>query len=245
MDNYNVYIHIFPNSKVYIGITSQKPKRRWNNGQGYKNNQYMTNAIMKYGWDNVIHKILYTNLKKEEAEEIEIKLIKEYKADNKRYGYNILSGGNVSNGFNAETTAKMSKAMKECWKNEEYREKMRNSHLGKKPSKETREKMSKSNAKIWLGKHLSEETKEKISKNKKGTPAWNKGTKGIMKANSTSFKKGQVCENNCKKVKCIETNQVYNSLHSASRELNINVSCIMYVCKGKQKTAGGYHWKYI
>ena len=39
------------------------------------------------------------------------------------YGYNILSGGNVSNGFNAETTAKMSKAMKECWKNEEYREK--------------------------------------------------------------------------------------------------------------------------
>ena len=89
MDNYDVYIHIFPNSKVYIGITSQKPKRRWNNGQGYKNNQYMTNAIMKYGWDNVIHKILYTNLKKEEAEEIEIKLIKEYKADNKRYGYNI------------------------------------------------------------------------------------------------------------------------------------------------------------
>ena len=31
MDNYKVYIHIFPNNKVYIGITSQKPKRRWNN----------------------------------------------------------------------------------------------------------------------------------------------------------------------------------------------------------------------
>lgn len=105
MDNYNVYIHIFPNSKVYIGMTSQKPKRRWNNGQGYKNNQYMTNAIMKYGWDNVIHKILYTNLKKEEAEEIEIKLIKEYKADNKRYGYNIEYGG-CHNGKTSEITRK-------------------------------------------------------------------------------------------------------------------------------------------
>ena len=105
MDNYKVYIHIFPNNKVYIGITSQKPKRRWNNGQGYKNNQYMTNAIMKYGWDNVIHKILYTNLKKEEAEEIEIKLIKEYKADNKRYGYNIEYGG-CHNGKTSEITRK-------------------------------------------------------------------------------------------------------------------------------------------
>ena len=106
MNNYKVYIHIFPNNKVYIGVTGQKDvKTRWNSGYGYKNNQYMTNAIMKYGWDNVIHKILYTNLKKEEAEEIEIKLIKEYKADNKRYGYNIEYGG-CHNGKTSEITRK-------------------------------------------------------------------------------------------------------------------------------------------
>jgi len=38
---------------------------------------------------------------------------------------------------------------------------------------------------------LSKEIKKKISEAKKGKPSWNKGTKGIMKPNKTSFKKGQ------------------------------------------------------
>lgn len=33
---YYVYKHIFPNGKVYIGITCKKPIYRWNNGNGYK-----------------------------------------------------------------------------------------------------------------------------------------------------------------------------------------------------------------
>lgn len=32
-NNYSVYIHIFPNSKVYIGITKRQPKDRWQNGK--------------------------------------------------------------------------------------------------------------------------------------------------------------------------------------------------------------------
>ena len=67
MNNYSVYIHLFPNNKVYIGITKQKPEHRWNNGKGYKNNDYLANAILKYGWNNIEHKILYSNLTKEEA----------------------------------------------------------------------------------------------------------------------------------------------------------------------------------
>ena len=91
MNNYKVYIHIFPNNKVYIGVTGQKDaKTRWNSGYGYKNNEYMTNAIMKYGWNNIRHIVLYENLSKEQAEQIEKDLIKKYKATNKRYGYNIL-----------------------------------------------------------------------------------------------------------------------------------------------------------
>lgn len=91
MDNYKVYIHIFPNNKVYIGVTGKKNvKTRWNSGYGYKNNEYMTNAIMKYGWNNIRHIVLYDNLSKEQAEQIEKDLIKKYKATNKRYGYNIL-----------------------------------------------------------------------------------------------------------------------------------------------------------
>ena len=58
-----VYKHVSPSHKVYIGITSRKPKKRWVNGEGYSNNDYFTKAIKKYGWDNFKHEILYTNPK--------------------------------------------------------------------------------------------------------------------------------------------------------------------------------------
>lgn len=32
---YSVYKHTCPNNKVYIGITSRKPEKRWKNGYGY------------------------------------------------------------------------------------------------------------------------------------------------------------------------------------------------------------------
>lgn len=88
-------MHIFPNNKVYIGVTKQKPEYRWRNGTKYSDNQYMKNAIKKYGWKNIKHIILFENLTKEEAEQKEIELIKKYKANIREYGYNILAGGNV------------------------------------------------------------------------------------------------------------------------------------------------------
>lgn len=112
MNNYSVYIHLFPNNKVYIGITKQKPENRWNNGKGYKNNDYLANAILKYGWNNIEHKILYSNLTKEEAELKEVELIREYKSNIKEYGYNILDGGNVSDGMTEEVKRKISQACK-------------------------------------------------------------------------------------------------------------------------------------
>lgn len=244
MNNYTVYIHIFPNKKVYIGITTQNPKRRWNNGKGYRNNEYMTNAIIKYGWNNIKHVILFDNLTKEQAEQKEIELIAQYKSNIKRYGYNILKGGNASDGLSEESLKKMAITTKKLWQNSEYREHMRNIHSGKKASSETKKKMSENNPKYWLGKHLPEETRKKISENNKGKIAWNKGTKGVMKSNQTSFKKGEI-HSITKKVKCIETETVYDTINNASRKLNINATCIINVCKGKQITAGGFHWEYV
>lgn len=244
MNNYKVYMHIFPNNKVYIGITKQRLNHRWNNGKGYINNNYMTNAINKYDWKNIEHKILYDNLTKKEAEQKEIELIAKYKSNNKKYGYNILEGGNVSNGLTKDILEKMSNNTKKLWSNPEYRQHMVEAHLGKKASEETKKKMSGNNAKIWSGKHLPKEIKRKISKNRKGKDAWNKGTKGVMKPNQTSFKKGEI-HSITKKVRCIETNIIYETINSASRQLNINATCIINVCKGKQITAGGYHWEYV
>ena len=65
-----VYEHIFPNCKRYIGITSKKPMVRWENGKGYtkEHQSAMYYAIQKYGWDNIQHNILFTDLTKQEAQ---------------------------------------------------------------------------------------------------------------------------------------------------------------------------------
>jgi hypothetical protein len=49
----------------------------------------------------------------------------------------------------------------------------------------------------------------------------------------------------CRKVKCLELNKTYVSLASAARDIKIDISTIWACVAGKNKTAGGYHWKYV
>lgn len=90
--NYSVYKHTFPNGKIYIGITKTSPENRWNKGYGYMGQELIMGAIIEYGWRNIKHEVLYSNLSKDEAREIESKLIKELKSYNRDFGYNILVG---------------------------------------------------------------------------------------------------------------------------------------------------------
>lgn len=46
-------------------------------------------------------------------------------------------------------------------------------------------------------------------------------------------------------VQCIETEIIYKSINEASRKTGVDASSISKVCKGKYKTAGGFHWKYV
>ena len=48
-----------------------------------------------------------------------------------------------------------------------------------------------------------------------------------------------------KKVKCIETNKIYDSITDAAEKTSINRGHINSVCQGKRKTAGGFHWEYL
>ena len=43
----------------------------------------------------------------------------------------------------------------------------------------------------------------------------------------------------------LDTNIRYESIKQASENTGIAGTCISNVCNGKQKTAGGYKWKYI
>ena len=48
-----------------------------------------------------------------------------------------------------------------------------------------------------------------------------------------------------KSVQCIETGIIYTNKNTASEATGIHPNCIINACAGRQKTAGGYHWKYV
>ena len=47
-----------------------------------------------------------------------------------------------------------------------------------------------------------------------------------------------------KKVYCVELNKTFDGIRVAAKELGLHHNHISYACNGKQKTAGGYHWRY-
>lgn len=127
MQTFVVYKHTSPTNKVYICITSKKkPEYRWNNGKGYKNNKFFYNAIVKHGWNNFTHEILFSELSLSEACEKEIELIAKYKSNNPEFGYNFTLGGEGKLGFTHS---------------EETRKKIGESNKGKFVSAETKLKM--------------------------------------------------------------------------------------------------------
>jgi len=65
-----------------------------------------------------------------------------------------------------------------------------------------------------------------------------------LKAGCPVCGRKKVEESRYKQVICIETNKVYKSIQEAEIKTGINRMCIGNCCKGKQKTAGKFHWKY-
>lgn len=49
---------------------------------------------------------------------------------------------------------------------------------------------------------------------------------------------------NAKKVICVETNEIFNSIKEAAIKNNVSKSAICMACKGKRNIAAGYHWRY-
>lgn len=87
---YCVYIHTFPNGKIYVG-QSQNADKRWENGKTYQHNKDMDNDINYYGWDNIRHEIICFTETREEAEDLEKIYIIMLKAENPKFGYNKTS----------------------------------------------------------------------------------------------------------------------------------------------------------
>lgn len=151
------------NHKKYIG-QSIHIRRRWSEhkyelNHNMHDNDYLQKSWNKYGSDNFefnIIEICDVN-KLDDKESYYISL---YNTFDKNYGYNLISGGGANREISEETRNKLRQANKRR-KNfpdmsgennpmfgkqlsEETKEKIRQSHIGKYPSQETRLKLSES-----------------------------------------------------------------------------------------------------
>ena len=142
--SWTVYEHWSPSGKVYVGITSQSIKVRWQNGNGYIICKMFYRAIRKYGWENMRHIIVSSNLGEKTAKNMEIDLIRFYK--NRGISYNITDGGEGALG--RVPTQKQRNKVGNIWRGKniplEVRMKMSISHLGRHNTKEHNTNISKS-----------------------------------------------------------------------------------------------------
>lgn len=99
-------------NKIYIGQTNKSPEDRLNehimnaeNGKMF----YLSKAIRKYGKENFIIETIDYALNKNDINEKEIYWIKELKANNRLYGYNMTVGGEGGNTYLCKTEEDMMK----------------------------------------------------------------------------------------------------------------------------------------
>lgn len=201
--NFCVYVHTNKiNGKKYVGVTSQDPEKRWNNGKGYTKRQpHMYNAIQKWGWDSFEHQILISDISVEDASLIEQTLIAEWNLQDPQYGYNAQSGGLTHATLSDEIKEKISKA-----------------HKGKKMTEEQKKKLSEAKKNATLsekqlehldtikyynkGKRFSEEHRQHLSEALTGREFTDEHKQNLSNAKKGQFSEKQqiallkVCEDN-------------------------------------------------
>ena len=254
---YCVYRHTSPSGKVYIGITGQAPERRWQNGSGYSNNKLFSRAIKKYGWDAFVHEILHKVDTKQEAETLERKLIAEHKSNDSDHGYNITAGGANAWWFGKKLS----------------REHVRKSTARFKGETNPNAKMVICLETLTVYGTMTQAQEEtgatKICDCCRG--AYKHRTSGgfhwsyydsskplshykdllakMVEEESnprtmSDANKQKLIELSRVAVMCVETQEVFSSIHEAARSVGASPSNICNCCKGKKKTTAGFHWQY-
>ena len=241
---YCVYMHTFPNGKVYIGQTKQKPQYRFSNGDGYKGCRYVYSAIQKYGWENIKHEILIDNLSREEADYWEDCFIILYRSSDRDHGYNLRSGGTSGYKYTDDVRQRMSEIQR-----------------GRKQTDETRKKHSDALRKYYSTHEVSQSTREKLSKansgKKRQTLPPKLKEKAVRNIRGHQFEKGHapniksmntLREKFSKKVVQYDLNgnkiAEYSSITEASLQNNLSKNAVGNCVRGYVLTTNGYFWRY-
>lgn len=252
-----VYVHSFPHGKRYVGITSCDPLKRWQNGTGYGNHRRLINAILKYGWNNVDHRILFENLSQETAYRLEQIIIAMFRSNEYLFGYNRSAGGEGTNGCipSEETRHKMSVS----------RTGIKNGFYGKHHSAETKEKLrlASTGQTNRVGLHHTEEAKRKIGNANRGRIS---PLRGIPLSAETKQKSSDARKTLCQSAEFLlnmrkvnpnkktvyqynqsgELVRIWDSRHQAENEFlpDKKALSIGKCCQGDCDTAYGYTWSY-
>ena len=217
------------NGKSYIGQSVDIKRRFMEHRTPRGQATSIKLAIKKYGKDNFSFEVL-EECSPDALDEREIWWISELKPE-----YNRTAGGSGVRGhfLSEEAKRNLSKKNKAYWANLPENKKMEickrlTGHApGYHPSEETKQKLRAAN----IGKKQSKETIEKrkqtfIEKKKNGYVQKNEGHK--------------------KKIVCVETNQVFDSVNAAAEHLHLATgSSVSAVLKGRQKTCKGLHFEYV
>lgn len=243
---FSVYMHITPNSKRYIGITGRSVNARWH-PKNYEDCRAFYKAIQKYGWDSITHHIISVGLTKEEAKNAERFLIEKYRTTDKRFGYNILKGGDISDGISEEGRKRLSEFNKGKIVSEETKKKQRESlirsgHTRTVVCYETGERFDSVAAAGRTHGIKGASILSVLDKPERtcGGKHWVsiENLDGYTPAQSKSELKKR-------KVEIVETGKTFESVAEAAQYLGINPSVITNACKGRNRTTCGYHLKYL
>lgn len=254
------------NGKTYVGQTQNFYNRVMQYKRGNDKHRVIGHALLKYGFDNFDISILEKDVSLDNLDEREQYWIDYYHCCDRKIGYNICKEAGTTRGckHTEETKAKMSKKRKQFFKehpdalsgenNPQYGKsllmetkiKMSESRMGNQNAKGSRWSMTEEQKskisqamkgkKNCLGRKLSQETKNKIAEGNRGRVVSEETKEKISEAN-----KGKTC----RQVLCIETNVIYDSIQDASKFIRKDCSSISKCCRGKQKTCGGFHWRYV
>lgn len=213
--NYGIYKLTSPSGKCYIGQSLNLEKRfKQYKHKACKNQNFLYNALVKYGWENFKVDILWSTTDDTNIVDILNDMEKDfiYLYDSiAPNGYNLRSGGDFYE-LSQETKDKISK-----------------SKIGKKMSDEA--KLNMSIGKIGVArKEFTDITIKKMSK-----PKTKEHSENISKGKKKVVLQYDLDGNFIKEWSCLNDTQSIGGF---------NCTSVGNVCRGNQKTSGGYIWQY-
>lgn len=225
------------NGKVYIGqtTTSLEQRKKEHEYRAFRGDRqtYFYNALKLYGNQNFKWEIIEYNVDFNELNNREEYWISYYKSNIKEFGYNMTKGGDNADNLNRWREENPELASSEAHKGWT---KMRQI-LSENPEKE---QIRKEKAKIGAQKYAKEHIEEIRQRSYQVYLQHKEAQEKILENNR---------KKKMKKVRCIETGIIYESINEAGRQTHNSPSNIKQCCDGIRKSAGKnnnkkLHWEY-